>query len=73
MLRDEWKKIDGLHHQVHSSGVEIISMIKRGDSAKANELYHNTEKLSSQMVDTLKHVESIVDGMIRDGIKLFEE
>ncbi len=72
MLRDEWRKIDNLHHQVHSSGIEIINMIKRGDSVKANELFRNTEKLSTQMLDALKRVEAITDGMIRDGIRLYE-
>ena len=71
MLCDEWANIDGLHHQVHSSGDEIIVAIKNGDSNKANSLYRNTEQLSGQMVAALDHLEVIIDDMISQGIQLF--
>lgn len=72
MLREEWSKIDALHHQVHSSGDEIIRAIRNNDRDKAVGLYKKTEQLSGQMVAALDHLESIVNDMTRKEIKLFD-
>ncbi len=72
MLREEWSRIDALHHQVHSSGDEIIRAIKNDNQSRANELYKKTEQLSGQMVGALNHLESIIDDMTRKEIQLFD-
>ncbi|MDO5574248.1 MAG: methyl-accepting chemotaxis protein [bacterium] len=72
MLRDEWMNIDGLHHQVHSSGDEIIRAIKANDSSKAAELYRKTEQASAQMIAALDRLEHKVEEMKSRQIKIFE-
>lgn len=61
MLKDAWSKIDSLHHQVHSSGDEIISAIKAVDHHQALLLYQKTEQCSKQMIDTLQELEKTIE------------
>ena len=72
MLREEWSKIDVLHHQVHNSGDEIIRAIRSNNQSKANELYKKTEQFSGQMIAALDQLERIVDDMAAKGIKLYD-
>ena len=67
----KWKKIDELHHKVHSNGDIVIQKIKAGDRAGAMNVYNETEKVSMELRALLADVQKDVDAMTSKGIKVF--
>lgn len=67
----KWKKIDELHHKVHSNGDIVIQKIKAGDRAGAMNIYNETEKVSMELRALLADVQKDVDAMTSKGIKVF--
>lgn len=67
----KWKKIDELHHRVHSYGDGVIAKIKANDRDGAMKIYREAEGVSMELRSLLADVEKDVTAMTSKGIRVF--
>lgn len=72
-IDEDWKKIDSLHHNVHSGGEKVITRIKNGDKDGAMREYREVEQYSLQLRTLLASIIKQVDAMTAKGIAIFQK
>jgi methyl-accepting chemotaxis protein len=70
-IADDWKAIDGIHHQFHDVGDKVIEAVKRENQTEAVERYQEALKLSKDIFGYLDKVYSQVENLTGKGVRLF--
>ncbi len=68
---NDWKQIDSIHHELHSTGDDVINAVKEKDENRAKELYDKAYELSNKMLSTLKNVDGKIETLIHQGVEVF--
>jgi methyl-accepting chemotaxis protein len=69
-IDDDWKKIDQLHHNVHSYGDKVVACIRSHDAEGAMKQYREAEQVSMQLRGLLTEVIRKIDKLTADGVNL---
>lgn len=60
-VKEKWLSVNEPHEKIHHLGYEINNALKKGDYARANQLYKEVERLRREVIDSLiavkKHIE----------------
>lgn len=72
-IREEWLKIDTLHHTIHNLGQQAIDAVDAKDSFQAKNRYEEAMKVSGQMGHLLRSVDEKVEELTNQSIKIFGE
>ncbi len=70
-ILEEWKEIDAIHHEFHSVGDSVMAAVKQNNRAKAQDHYKKAQELSNKMLNLLDKVDSKVDQLIKENIRVF--
>lgn len=71
-LKEDWKRVDPLHKELHGKANDVIAYIENGDIGNAKKEYDYTENLSKQIVDILRGMSSVAESMSRNGEHVFK-
>lgn len=69
-IRDNWKKIDQIHHAFHQKGHDVINAVKAKDSRRAQNLYNEAKQISTQIFTVLDQVIVEIQNQTEKGIHL---
>lgn len=67
----QWKKIEQVHHDLHSMGNEIMDAVRRNQEEKARELCVRAEEVSNGILDLLTEVSRQIEELERQGKEVF--
>lgn len=70
LVRDEWLKIDSIHHRVHSLGDEFLDHIKDNDKESAEKVYNKADEASKEMIKSLNKIEDIIKDATKEEIEI---
>lgn len=59
-IKDEWLKIDDIHHRVHNLGDLFLENVKKGDKIAASKNYKDAENTSKEMISVLNKIEKTI-------------
>lgn len=69
----EWTAIDEVHHELHNMGTKVIDAVNTMNSAQANELYLQAEKLSQQIFMHIDNVIKALEKNSKSGVEVLKE
>lgn len=58
---EEWTAIEVVHNELHATGAKIIDAVNSEDSALANKLYLQAEKLSKEIILHIDNVTNVIE------------
>jgi methyl-accepting chemotaxis protein len=68
---DEWRNIDTIHSEFHSTGTKAIEAVKSQNKEAAKQYFEQAENLSKKMLSLLDSVEAKILDMNERGVELF--
>lgn len=72
LVRDEWLRIDGIHHKVHSLGDVFLEHINNNDRESAQKVYNEASNTSKEMIASLNKIQDIIINASKDGIEILK-
>lgn len=52
----EWEIIDGIHHNLHDIGADVLIAIEQKDFDRANKLYYEADEISKKIISLMKQI-----------------
>lgn len=70
-IAEDWKKIEQIHHTLHSTGIKVLDALKQGNEELAVKYYDEVDAASVQILELLKNVNAQIDKMTEIGQNVF--
>lgn len=71
-LSEDWKKVDTLHKDFHSTGHEVIDAIKSDDKPRADQALAEAEGISGELLGLLARLKAEIEEISARGERIFE-
>lgn len=71
-IREDWKKMDGLHYRFHNLGNVVIKAIGDQNESLVKEKYKEAEVISKDLLSLLDKVDKKIQEMNQKGVPIFE-
>lgn len=69
-IADEWRAIDGVHHELHSMGTLMLNEVKAGNADKVQSMYLEAQKLSELIFGHIDNVLKGIEKNARAGVEV---
>lgn len=70
-ITEDWSKIDGIHHEFHHKGDQVMNAVRQNDERTARQTFDEAVRLSRRILETLDSVEHKVEQLTQRGISIF--
>jgi methyl-accepting chemotaxis protein len=67
---EDWKAIDSIHHDLHSMGTLVVAAVKSKNSAQAQNLYLQAQKLSEEIFIHLDKIIKAIEKNSKAGVEI---
>ncbi len=71
-IEEDWKRIDGIHDELHSTGERVLQAVNSNNSSMARDLYMAAEGMSREVVALLDKIIVKVEEQDKKGIEILK-
>lgn len=71
-IEEDWKRIDGKHDELHSTGERVLKAVNSNNSSMAQDLYQAAEGMSREVVALLDKIIVKVEEQEKKGIEILK-